>query len=71
MFLLILVVCLISAFLQAQEFTGSLFFVASVLQRTFQGLDASAGTNQPSVLEQGRSGVAQGYNELAERDSAI
>lgn len=44
---------------------------SSVLQRTFQGLDASAGTNQPSVLEQGRSGVAQGYNELAEKDSAI
>jgi diphthamide biosynthesis protein 2 len=31
--------------------------------RTYQGLDASIGMAGPSVLEQGRSGIARGYHD--------
>lgn len=40
-------------------------FEAQYLQgRTFRGLEQNLGQDKPSVLEQGRSGVAQGYSEL-------
>ncbi len=64
---LVLEVCLISSFVHTGGARLS-NFAASFHQRTFQGLDASGGTTQPSVMEQGRSGTAQGYNELNERD---
>lgn len=40
--------------------------LAQFLQgRTFRGLEQNLGQDTPSVLEQGRSGVAQGYSELS------
>ncbi|KAG8906945.1 Diphthamide biosynthesis protein 2 [Tulasnella sp. 403] len=33
-------------------------------KRTFQGLEQRLGRDAPSVLEQGRTGIARGYNEL-------
>lgn len=32
-------------------------------QRTYQGLDMRLGEDSPSVLEQGRSGIARGYQD--------
>lgn len=31
--------------------------------RTYQGLEARVGEDTPSVLEQGRSGIARGYQD--------
>ena len=31
--------------------------------RSYRGLDARVGVDAPSVLEQGRSGIAKGYQE--------
>lgn len=33
--------------------------------RSFKGLERNNGPSEPSVLEQGRYGVAQGYEEFA------
>jgi hypothetical protein len=38
-----------------------------LLQRTYQGLDMRIGQDAPSVLEQGRSGVARGYQDDIDR----
>ena len=38
-----------------------------LLQRTYQGLDMRIGQDAPSVLEQGRSGVARGYKDDIDR----
>ena len=35
-------------------------------ERTFRGLEQKLGEHSPSILEQGRSGVAKGYGELDE-----
>lgn len=32
-------------------------------QRTYQGLDVRVGENAPSILEQGRNGIARGYQD--------
>lgn len=32
--------------------------------RTYQGLDPRVGQDEPSILEQGRSGIARGYGEV-------
>jgi len=36
-------------------------------QRTYQGLDIRLGQDAPSMLEQGRSGVARGYQDDVDR----
>lgn len=41
------------------ESAGSTFLAS----REFQGLEPRYGMDEPSVLEQGRSGVARGYTE--------
>jgi len=38
-----------------------------LLQRTYQGLDMRIGQDTPSILEQGRSGVARGYGDDIDR----
>jgi len=38
--------------------------------RTFRGLEQNIGGDEPSVLEQGRSGIAKGYGELTLDDGA-
>lgn len=38
-----------------------------LLQRTYQGLDMRIGQDAPGVLEQGRSGVARGYQDDVDR----
>ena len=35
--------------------------------RTYRGLEQKLGEHPPSILEQGRSGVAKGYGELDNR----
>ena len=32
-------------------------------QRTYQGLETRVGQDAPSLLEQGRSGIARGYDD--------
>lgn len=38
-----------------------------LIQRTYQGLDMRIGQDAPSVLEQGRSGIAKGYQDDIDR----
>lgn len=41
-----------------------LYFQGQFLQqRTYQGLEMHIGEDAPSVLEQGRSGIARGYQD--------
>lgn len=39
---------------------GAALFLHS---RSYQGLEAKIGEDSPSVLEQGRSGIARGYSD--------
>lgn len=39
-------------------------FIGEFLQsRTFRGLETRAGLDPPSILQQGRTGVARGYGD--------
>ena len=45
----------------------TLFLGQFLLQRTYQGLDMRIGQDAPSTLEQGRSGIARGYQDDIDR----